>query len=114
MSNKFENNKFSVMAGGKEIVCDILFKFHSQETGKDYMAFTDHTKGRDGNVNVFYATYDPEAEDISLAPIETEQEWTMVREIFQTMQDDATRTLMEQLREAMGAPAEENGEEKPE
>lgn len=111
MSDKFANNKFSVMAGGKEIVCDILFKFHSQETGKDYMAFTDHTKGRDGNVNVFYATYDPEAEDINLNPIQSEQEWTMVREIFQTMQDDATKTLMEQLRQAMGAPESEEKSE---
>ena len=52
MSDKFANNKFSVMAGGKEIVCDILFTHHSEQTGKDYMAFTDHSKAPDGSANL--------------------------------------------------------------
>ena len=114
MSDKFANNKFSVMAGGKEIVCDILFRFHSEETGKDYMAFTDHSKGKDDSVNVFYATYDPNAESIDLAPISTEQEWTMMRDITKKMQEDAAKTLMEQFRQAMGAEEPKAEEEKAE
>ena len=117
MSDKFANNKFSVMAGGKEIVCDILFRFHSEQTGKDYMAFTDHSKAKDGSISVFYATYDPEAENIDLAPLQTEQEWFMVREIFQGMQEDAAKTMMERLRSSFNgegegeeAPAEEKAE----
>ena len=116
MSDKFANNKFSVMAGGKEIVCDILFRFHSDQTGKDYMAFTDHSKAKDGSVSVFYATYDPNAENIDLAPLQTEQEWFMVREIFQGMQEDAAKTMMQQLRDTFNgeegaeAPAEEKAE----
>ena len=50
MSDKFQDNKFTVMAGGKEVICDILFRFQSQETGKHYMAFTDHSKDRSGNL----------------------------------------------------------------
>ena len=114
MSDKFANNKFSVMAGNKEIVCDILFRFHSEETGKDYMAFTDHSKARDESVNIFYATYDPNAESIDLAPISTEQEWTMMRDITKQMQEDAAKTLMEQFRQAMGAEAPKEEEEKAE
>ena len=116
MSDKFANNKFSVMAGGKEIVCDILFRFHSDETGKDYMAFTDHSKAPDGSASVFYATYDPNAENIDLAPLQTEHEWFMVREIFQGMQEDAAKTMMQQLRDTFNgeggeeAPAEEKAE----
>ena len=67
----FKDNKFAVMAGNKEIVCDVLFTHHSEQTGKDYVAFTDHSKAPDGSASVFYATYDPNAESIDLAPIQT-------------------------------------------
>ena len=113
MSDKFANNKFSVMAGGKEIVCDILFTHHSEQTGKDYMAFTDHSKAPDGSASVFYATYDPNAESIDLAPIQTQSEWDMLREMFEQIQEDAARGMIEQFRQAMGkeeAPAEEKAE----
>ena len=109
----FKDNKFAVMAGGKEIVCDILFTHHSEQTGKDYMAFTDHSKAPDGSASVFYATYDPNAESIDLAPIQTQSEWVMLREMFEQIQEDAARGMIEQFRQAMGkeeAPAEEKAE----
>ena len=114
MSDKFANNKFSVMAGGKEIVCDILFTHHSEQTGKDYMAFTDHSKAPDGSASVFYATYDPNAESIDLAPIQTQSEWIMLREMFEQIQEDAARGMIEQFRQAMGAGEEAKPEEKAE
>ena len=110
MSDKFANNKFSVMAGGKEIVCDILFTHHSEQTGKDYVAFTDHSKAPDGSASVFYATYDPNAESIDLAPIQTQSEWVMLREMFEQIQEDAARGMIEQFRQAMGAPEGEAAE----
>ncbi len=106
MSDKFQNNKFSVMAGGQEIVCDILFRFQSKETQKHYMAFTDHSKDREGNPSIFYATYDPDAEDISLAPIESEQEWTMVRDMMQELQEEAMNEMRKKLMEAHQAQQE--------
>ena len=109
----FKDNKFAVMAGNKEIVCDVLFTHHSEQTGKDYMAFTDHSKAPDGSASVFYATYDPNAESIDLAPIQTQSEWVMLREMFEQIQEDAARGMIEQFRQAMGkeeAPAEEKAE----
>ena len=109
----FKDNKFAVMAGNKEIVCDVLFTYHSEQTGKDYVAFTDHSKAPDGSASVFYATYDPNAESIDLAPIQTQSEWIMLREMFEQIQEDAARGMIEQFRQAMGkeeAPAEEKAE----
>ena len=114
MSDKFANNKFSVMAGGKEIVCDILFTHHSEQTGKDYMAFTDHSKAPDGSASVFYATYDPNAESIDLAPIQTQNEWVMLREMFEQIQEDAAREMITQFRQALGAGEEGKTEEQAE
>lgn len=100
MNDQFQNNQFSVMAGNKQVVCDILFRFQSQETGKHYMAFTDHSTDSTGNKSVFYATYNPDAADISLAPIESEQEWKMVREMMQTLQEEALNEMRQKLRAA--------------
>lgn len=107
MSDKFQNNQFSVMAGEKQIVCDILFRFQSQQTGKHYMAFTDHSKDREGNPSVFYATYDPDAEDISLAPIESQAEWEMVRDMMKELQEQALDEMRQKLRAAHEASKEE-------
>lgn len=93
----FKDNKFTVMAGGQEVICDVLFTFQSQETGKHYMAFTDHSKDRSGNPSVFYATYDPDAADISLAPIQSQQEWMMVRELMNGLMDDTMDTIQKKL-----------------
>ena len=105
----FKDNKFAVMAGSKEIVCDVLFTYHSEQTGKDYVAFTDHSKAPDGSASVFYATYNPDAENIDLVPIQTEGEWLMMREMFEQIQEDAAKEVITQFRQAMGkeAPKEE-------
>ena len=102
----FKDNKFTVMAGGKEVICDVLFTFHSKETDKDYMAFTDHSKDRSGNPSVFYATYDPNASDISLAPIQTPQEWAMVRDMMNTLHEDALNDMRQKLMDAHNAQKE--------
>lgn len=102
----FKDNKFTVMAGGKEVICDVLFTFHSQETNKDYMAFTDHSKDRSGNPSVFYATYDPNASDISLAPIQSQQEWVMVRDMMNALQEDAMNEMRQKLMQAHEAQQE--------
>ena len=110
----FKDNKFAVMAGTKEIVCDVLFTYHSEQTGKDYVAFTDHSKAPDGSASVFYATYDPNAESIDLAPIQTQSEWIMLREMFEQIQEDAAREMITQFRQAMGAGEEGKPEEQAE
>ena len=107
----FKDNKFAVMAGSKEIVCDVLFTYHSEQTNKDYVAFTDHSKAPDGSASVFYATYNPNAESIDLTPIQTPGEWTMLREMFEQIQEDAAREMITQFRQAMGAGEEAKPEE---
>lgn len=99
----FENNKFTVKAGDREIVCDVLFTYHSPETGKDYMAFTDQTKDRAGNVNVFYATFDPNAEEMAMSPIETQQEWAMMRELMSGMTQNVKDVIRQQMKQPEGA-----------
>jgi len=84
-----ENNTFKVInEEGREIVCDILFTFDSEETNKSYIVYTDNTKDEAGNVQVFASIYDPKQESPKLEPIETEQEWKIIETILNTLQEE--------------------------
>ena len=84
-----ENNTFKVInEEGREIVCDILFTFDSEETNKSYIVYTDNTKDEDGNIQVFASIYDPKQESPRLEPIETEQEWKIIETILNTLQEE--------------------------
>ena len=59
-----EKNSFTVINDeGKEVVCDVLFTFDSEETNKSYIAYTDNTKDKNGNVQVYASIYDPNEEN---------------------------------------------------
>lgn len=84
-----ENNTFKVInEEGREIVCDILFTFDSEETNKSYIVYTDNTKDDAGNIQVFASIYDPKQESPKLEPIETEQEWKIIETILNTLQEE--------------------------
>lgn len=93
-----ENNTFKVInEDGREIVCDILFTFDSEETGKSYMVYTDNSKDEQGNIQVFASVYNP-AEDPSqgvtkLEPIESEREWKIIDSILNALQDKIRETV---------------------
>lgn len=80
---------------GKEIICDILFTFDSDETKKSYIVYTDNSKDEEGNVQVFASVYnpntDPEKESLKLSPIETEQEWKIIETILNTLQEEINK-----------------------
>ena len=76
---------------GIEVTCDILFTFDRMDTDKSYIVFTDNTVDDEGNVQVFASTYNPkaldgshvpEAAELQLTPIETEEEWHAVETIL--------------------------------
>lgn len=71
---------------GNEQTFYVLFTFDSAETGKNYMVFTDDSVDEDGGIRVAAACYDPEAEDMTLLPIETDREWEMVEKALDQYQ----------------------------
>ena len=51
---------------GKEIECEVLFTFESDETHKNYIVYTDNTTDEDGNTKVYASIYTPDVEKISI------------------------------------------------
>lgn len=71
---------------GKEIECEALFTFESEETGKSYIVYTDGSVDDDGNTNVFASIFNPDSDEQRLLPIETEKEWKIIEVILEELQ----------------------------
>ena len=68
-------NDFTIMdEEGKQLECEALFTFESDETGKNYIVYTDNTQDEEGNTKVYAAIYTPEEEEGILQPIQSEKE----------------------------------------
>ena len=67
---------------GKEIECEVLFTFESDETKKNYIVYTDNTLDEEGNTKVYASIYNPDQDETKLLPIETDKEWKIIEEIL--------------------------------
>ena len=86
-----ENKKmtFKVISDeGKEIECEVLFTFESDETHKNYIAYTDNTLDENGNTKVYASIYNPDQDETKLLPIETEKEWKIIETILEELQNE--------------------------
>ena len=83
------NSTFKMITeDGKEIECNVLFTFDSEETKKSYIAYTDNTHEEDGSIKAYAAVYHPEDLNKGFEPIETEKEWKVVETILATIQEE--------------------------
>ena len=80
---------------GKEIECEVLFTFDSDETKKSYIAYTDNTVDENGNTKVYASIYTPGEDPVNLLPIETDKEWKIIETILEELQNE-TANMPEQ------------------
>ncbi len=75
---------------GKEVECEVLFTFESEETQKNYIVYTDNTTDNDGNTKVYASIYNPDEKETKLLPIESEKEWKIIETILEEIQSEAS------------------------
>lgn len=80
---------------GEQLDCEGLFLFDSEETGKTYLVYTDHSKNEAGLENVYASIYDKNSianlgeldpntlVEVDLAPIETDAEWDTIDKMLE-------------------------------
>ena len=73
---------------GKEIECEVLFTFESDETKKNYIVYTDNTIDEEGNTKVYASIYNPDEDETKLLPIETDKEWKIIETILEELQNE--------------------------
>ena len=73
-----ENEKIIIEKHGKQVECDILFTFDSEDTGKVYVGYSDHSIASNGRKNVYVSIMGID----SLEDITDERELAMVRQVL--------------------------------
>ena len=87
-------NTFSMLdENGNEVVYDVLFTFESEETGKNYIVYTDNQKDETGNIEVYASIYYPNDPQSKLEAIETEKEWKVIETILETLQEEVRNKM---------------------
>ena len=87
-----EKQKFIILDDkGKEIECEPLFTFESEETKKNYVVYTDNSKDKDGNIRVFASIYEVTDKGNKLLPIKSEKEWKIIETILESIQEETKK-----------------------
>lgn len=84
---------------GKEIECEVLFTFESDETGKNYIVYTDNTTDSEGNTKVYASIYTPDLDETKLEPITTDHEWSIIEKILGELQEEARKAVSDKEEE---------------
>lgn len=88
-----EKQKFMVLdENGKQVECEPLFTFESEETKKQYVVYTDNSLDKDGNVRVFASIYKMNDKGGELLPIKTEKEWKVIETILESIQEESKKS----------------------
>ena len=95
-----KKNTFSMIdENGNEVVYDVLFTFESDETGKNYIVYTDNSRDETGNIQVYASIYDPEDPKSKLEAITTDKEWKVIETILETLQEEVRKKKEEKNEE---------------
>ena len=87
-----KSKKFMVRdSAGKNVECEPLFTFESEETGKQYVVYTDNSLDKNGNVRVFASIYNQTDKGGELLPIKSEKEWKVVETILASIQEETKK-----------------------
>ena len=95
-----KKNTFSMLdENGVEVVYDVLFTFESEETGKNYIVYTDNQKDETGNIEVYASIYYPNDPQSRLEAIETEKEWKVIETILETLREEVRNKMKKENNE---------------
>ena len=83
------NDKIKIVNNaGQEIICDILFTYKDDKTGKNYIVYTDRSFDAKGVLKAYGAIYHPENPNLALEPISNLLEWKKIQTILETIQNN--------------------------
>ena len=87
-----EKKKFTVLdENGKQVECEPLFTFESEETKKHYVVYTDNSLDEAGNVRVFASIYNITDKGGELLPIKTDKEWKVIETILESIREESKK-----------------------
>ncbi len=82
MDFDINKEKITIEKDGKDIECDILFTFDSEDTNKSYVGYTDNSIASNGRKNIYVSSYDPLNGPSKLENITDEKELAMIKDVL--------------------------------
>ena len=80
---------------GEEILCTALCTFEQEDTGKNFVIYTDGSIDENGNIRIYSSIYDPNDENMNLIPIEDPEDWELVESVMTELTDAITESYTE-------------------
>jgi uncharacterized protein YrzB (UPF0473 family) len=91
MNNENKNVFTMTNDKGESIECEVVLTIDSDEYGKSYIVYTDHTMDELGNIRTYASIYDPTGASLELTPITTDEEWDMIESVLASAQKQALK-----------------------
>ena len=77
---------------GNEQLCEVIHTFDSEEFGKSYVLYSlvGAEDDDEGQIEIFASSFTPSenGEDGELEPIETEEEWDLIEDVLNALEDE--------------------------
>lgn len=96
MKNENKNIFTMVNDKGEKVDCEVILTIESEEFGKNYIVYTDHTMDDNGSINTYASIYDPTGSNLDLTPITNEEEWNMVESVLASAQKQVLKEEREE------------------
>ncbi len=82
MQELLESGSFTLESEGEKVVYTTILTYNDEKRKKSYVLYTDNTLDDDGDINMYAATYDPNSTTFELNPVETDEEWDEVQQVY--------------------------------
>ena len=76
---------------GRKVECEPLFTFNSEETGSNYVVYTDNSHDKDGNIRIFASIYNITDKGSELLPIKSEKEWKVIETFLKSIEEETKK-----------------------
>ena len=87
-----EKKKFMVLdENGKQVECEPLFTFESEDTKQNYIVYTDNSRDKNGSIRIFASIYKMTDKGGELLPIKSEKEWKVIETILESIQEETKK-----------------------
>lgn len=71
-----------VTPSGEEVEAEVLLFFELESNNKEYLIYTYNEKDKNGMVTVYASAFVENGDKCCLEPIESDEEWSQVKEIM--------------------------------
>ena len=84
---EIDNIKINAIINGKEVECDVLFSFESNDNV--YIGYTDNQKDETGRINIYCGITNPYTKRVE--PVQTNDEMEMIKEAIETIRKEISK-----------------------